>query len=42
MPLLVGAAPSELLRRYLSEVACGEAMFSYALCEREAGWTPPR
>ncbi|MEN9543201.1 MAG: hypothetical protein RLZZ598_34 [Pseudomonadota bacterium] len=35
-PLLVGAS-EELLARYLPEVASGEAMFSYALSEREAG-----
>lgn len=36
MPLLV-AADEELLQRYLPLVASGEAMFSYALSEREAG-----
>ena len=36
MPLLVGAS-DELLGRYLPQVASGEAMFSYALSEREAG-----
>ena len=36
MPLLVGAS-EDLLSRYLPEVASGEAMFSYALSEREAG-----
>lgn len=36
MPLIV-AADSDLLNRYLPEVASGEAMFSYALSEREAG-----
>jgi alkylation response protein AidB-like acyl-CoA dehydrogenase len=36
MPLLVGA-DDDLLRRYLPQVASGEAMFSYALSEREAG-----
>ncbi len=35
-PLLV-AASEDLKHRYLSEVASGEAMFSYALSEREAG-----
>ncbi len=36
MPLIVGAS-DELLGRYLPQVASGEAMFSYALSEREAG-----
>jgi alkylation response protein AidB-like acyl-CoA dehydrogenase len=36
MPLLVGGTP-DLLGRYLPQVASGEAMFSYALSEREAG-----
>ena len=36
MPLLVGADEA-LLQRYLPQVASGEAMFSYALSEREAG-----
>jgi alkylation response protein AidB-like acyl-CoA dehydrogenase len=36
MPLLV-AADEDLLQRYLPQVASGEAMFSYALSEREAG-----
>jgi alkylation response protein AidB-like acyl-CoA dehydrogenase len=36
MPLMVGGTP-ELLQRYLPQVASGEAMFSYALSEREAG-----
>ena len=36
MPLLVGA-DEDLLGRYLPQVASGEAMFSYALSEREAG-----
>ena len=36
MPLIVGA-DEELLARYLPLVASGEAMFSYALSEREAG-----
>ena len=36
MPLLVGA-DEDLLGRYLPHVASGEAMFSYALSEREAG-----
>ncbi len=36
MPLLVGA-DDDLLHRYLPQVASGEAMFSYALSEREAG-----
>ncbi len=35
-PLIVGGTP-ELLSRYLPEVASGEAMFSYALSEPEAG-----
>ena len=35
-PLLVGAS-EEVKQRYLPEVASGEAMFSYALSEREAG-----
>ena len=35
-PLLVGAS-EELKQRYLSQVASGDAMFSYALSEREAG-----
>ena len=35
-PLLVGGS-EELCGRYLPEVARGEAMFSYALSEREAG-----
>ena len=36
MPLIVGA-DDDLLSRYLPQVASGEAMFSYALSEREAG-----
>ena len=36
MPLLVGA-DEDLLARYLPQVASGEAMFCYALSEREAG-----
>ena len=36
MPLLVGA-DEQLLKTYLPKVASGEAMFSYALSEREAG-----
>jgi alkylation response protein AidB-like acyl-CoA dehydrogenase len=36
MPLLVGADEA-LLQAYLPKVASGEAMFSYALSEREAG-----
>jgi alkylation response protein AidB-like acyl-CoA dehydrogenase len=36
MPLLIGA-DADLLGRYLPKVASGEAMFSYALSEREAG-----
>src|SRR5690348_7585737 len=36
MPLLL-AASEEVKRRYLPQVASGEAMFSYALSEREAG-----
>jgi alkylation response protein AidB-like acyl-CoA dehydrogenase len=36
MPLLV-SADENLLQRYLPQVASGEAMFSYALSEREAG-----
>ncbi len=36
MPLMVGA-DDDLLERYLPQVASGEAMFSYALSEREAG-----
>jgi alkylation response protein AidB-like acyl-CoA dehydrogenase len=36
MPLLVGG-DEDLLARYLPKVASGEAMFSYALSEREAG-----
>ena len=36
MPLLV-AGDEALLRTYLPKVASGEAMFSYALSEREAG-----
>jgi alkylation response protein AidB-like acyl-CoA dehydrogenase len=36
MPLIVGA-DEDLLGRYLPQVASGEAMFSYALSEREAG-----
>jgi len=36
MPLLVGG-DRDLLGRYLPQVASGEAMFSYALSEREAG-----
>jgi alkylation response protein AidB-like acyl-CoA dehydrogenase len=35
-PLLVGGS-DDLCKRYLSEVASGEAMFSYGLSEREAG-----
>jgi len=36
MPLIVGG-DEDLLQRYLPKVASGEAMFSYALSEREAG-----
>ena len=36
MPLLLAGSP-ELLRRYLTPVAAGEAMFSYCLSEPEAG-----
>jgi alkylation response protein AidB-like acyl-CoA dehydrogenase len=36
MPLMVGGDP-DILRRYLPPVASGDAMFSYALSEREAG-----
>src|SRR5690348_7470348 len=36
VPLLL-AASEEVKRRYLPQVASGEAMFSYALSEREAG-----
>jgi alkylation response protein AidB-like acyl-CoA dehydrogenase len=36
MPLIVGG-DEDLLGRYLPKVASGEAMFSYALSEREAG-----
>lgn len=36
MPLMVGG-DAQLLGRYLPQVAAGEAMFSYALSEREAG-----
>ncbi|MFD6953618.1 acyl-CoA dehydrogenase [Nocardiopsis sp. TSRI0078] len=36
MPLILGAS-DEVKRRYLPEVASGEAMFSYGLSEREAG-----
>src|SRR5499427_7966904 len=36
MPLLL-AGSEEIKRRYLAPVACGEAMFSYALSEPEAG-----
>jgi alkylation response protein AidB-like acyl-CoA dehydrogenase len=36
MPLIV-AGSEELLQAYLPKVASGEAMFSYALSEREAG-----
>lgn len=36
MPLMVGG-DGALLQRYLPQVASGEAMFSYALSEREAG-----
>ena len=36
MPLMVGGDES-LLQTYLPQVASGEAMFSYALSEREAG-----
>jgi len=36
LPLMI-AADDELLQRYLPQVASGEAMFSYALSEREAG-----
>ncbi len=36
MPLLVGGDET-LLKTYLPQVASGEAMFSYALSEREAG-----
>ena len=36
MPLMVGG-DADLLHRYLPLVASGEAMFSYALSEREAG-----
>ncbi len=35
-PLIIGA-DDDLLGRYLPQVASGEAMFSYALSEREAG-----
>ena len=35
-PLLVGGS-EEIKQRYLPQVASGEAMFSYALSEREAG-----
>jgi alkylation response protein AidB-like acyl-CoA dehydrogenase len=38
-PLLVGGG-EELKKRYLPEVASGDAMFSYALSEREAGSDP--
>jgi alkylation response protein AidB-like acyl-CoA dehydrogenase len=36
LPLMI-AADDDLLQRYLPQVASGEAMFSYALSEREAG-----
>ena len=36
MPLMI-AGSEELKRRYLPEVASGDAMFSYGLSEREAG-----
>ncbi len=36
MPLILGAS-DDVKRRYLPEVASGEAMFSYGLSEREAG-----
>jgi acyl-CoA dehydrogenase len=36
MPLIIGADET-LLKTYLPKVASGEAMFSYALSEREAG-----
>ena len=36
MPLLLSAS-EDLLKRYLPAVASGEAMFSYALSEPEAG-----
>lgn len=36
MPLMV-SGDADLLQRYLPSVASGEAMFSYALSEREAG-----
>ena len=36
MPLMI-AADEDMLQRYLPKVASGEAMFSYALSEREAG-----
>jgi acyl-CoA dehydrogenase len=36
MPLLLGAS-EDVKRRYLPRVASGEALFSYALSEREAG-----
>ncbi|PDP87988.1 acyl-CoA dehydrogenase [Glycomyces fuscus] len=36
MPVILGAS-EEVKRRYLPEVASGEAMFSYGLSEREAG-----
>ncbi len=38
-PLLVGG-DEDIKQRYLPEVASGEAMFSYALSEREAGSDP--
>ncbi|WP_306368376.1 acyl-CoA dehydrogenase family protein [Nocardiopsis sp. CC223A] len=36
MPVILGAS-EDVKRRYLPEVASGEAMFSYGLSEREAG-----
>ena len=39
MPLLLAGSP-QLNERYLPDVARGEAMFSYALSEREAGSDP--
>ncbi|WP_285729389.1 acyl-CoA dehydrogenase family protein [Nocardiopsis sp. ATB16-24] len=36
MPLILGAS-DDVKRRYLPQVASGEAMFSYGLSEREAG-----
>jgi len=35
-PLILGAS-EDILKKYLPQVASGEAMFSYALSEREAG-----